>query len=66
MEQHEFVISIAADGTVRVETHGVKGPACEEYVKLFEEILAGQGVFERTAEYYEPATGVTINTQQTT
>ena len=66
MEQHEFDISIAADGTVRIETHGVKGPACEEYVKLFEEILAGQSTFERTAEYYEPVTDVIINTQRQT
>ena len=62
MEQHEFNIEVTPDGAVRIETRGVKGPACEEYVKLFEEILAGQGAFERTAEYYEPATGVAINT----
>ena len=66
MEQHEFDISIAADGTVRIETHGVKGATCEEYVKIFEEILAGQGTFERTVEYYEPATDVTIDLRQST
>ncbi|MDR1521031.1 MAG: DUF2997 domain-containing protein [Planctomycetota bacterium] len=64
METHEFDIAINPDGTVRVLVQGTKGPVCEKYAELFQNILAGETVVERTAEYYAPPTGVEINLEQ--
>lgn len=61
METHELDIEIKTDGTVRVLVRGVKGPACEQYAKLFTSILPGPSTLERTGEYYEASTGVNIN-----
>ncbi|MHC4201106.1 MAG: DUF2997 domain-containing protein [Planctomycetota bacterium] len=61
METHEFDIAIGPDGKVQVHVKGVKGAACEEYVKLFERILNSQGEATHTNEYYEPPTGVAID-----
>jgi len=63
VETHEFDISIGKDGKVRVHVKGVKGAACEEYVKLFERILNAEGTVEHTSEYYEPPTGVEIHVE---
>jgi hypothetical protein len=64
MEVHEFDIEIRPDGKVAVHIRGVKGAACMEYTKLFEQILAGSANVELTAEYYEPPTGVQIRVEQ--
>ena len=64
MECHEFDIEIRPNGEVRVHIHGVKGPGCTEYVKLFEQILHSEGETELTSEYYEPPTGVEIHIEQ--
>ena len=67
METHELEISIGPDGKVRAHIKGVKGAACEEYVKLLEKILNSQGTdVEHTAEYYEPPTGVEIHIEHKT
>lgn len=66
METHELDIAILPDGTVRMEVHGAKGPECEKYAALFQQILAGEVVeTERTQEYYEASTGVTVNLRVT-
>ena len=64
MEPHEFDISIQPDGKVQVHIKGVKGQACEEYVKLFQQILSAEGQVEHTSEYYEPPTNVAIHIEQ--
>ncbi|MCC8190762.1 MAG: DUF2997 domain-containing protein [Planctomycetes bacterium] len=61
METHELEIEIRPDGTVRTHVRGVKGPACEQYAALVQSILDGESVIERTEEYYEQPTGVTID-----
>ncbi|MFC1671647.1 DUF2997 domain-containing protein [Planctomycetota bacterium] len=66
METHEFDISIQPDGKVRIHVKGAKGPACQEYVKLFEEILNAEGQVEHTNEFYEPPTDVSIHIDQRT
>lgn len=42
MELQEIEVVIAPDGTVRVEVHGVNGPACLEVTKDLEAALGGQ------------------------
>ena len=66
MEKHEFDISVNTDGTVRIHVMGAKGPVCERYVDLFQNILRGEVEVERTAEYYEPPSGVEINLENLT
>ena len=60
MEQHDLDITIGTDGNVRVHVKGVKGSACEEYVKLIGSILNSEGEVTRTNEFYEPPTSVAI------
>ncbi len=64
METHELDIAIQPDGKVQVHIKGVKGPGCEEYVKLFEQLLAARGEIEHTTEYYEPPTDVKTHLEQ--
>ena len=64
MEQHEFDIAIGPDGKVRIEVKGVKGQACQDYTKVFEEILGKAESVEHTAEFYAPPTGVAIRVEQ--
>lgn len=52
-QREELEIEIAADGTVKVRTHGVKGKACLEYVELLRGILGPVASQEPTPEFYE-------------
>jgi hypothetical protein len=61
MENHELRIEIGKDGKVRVETTGVKGKACLEYIKLVEQIVGKSLGQELTQEYYEPDSRVQID-----
>ena len=54
MKMHELEVTISPDGTVQVHVQGLKGKACEEYVKFFEKILSAEAEVERTSEYYMP------------
>ncbi|MCX7933851.1 MAG: DUF2997 domain-containing protein [Planctomycetota bacterium] len=64
METHEFEIQILPDGQVKIHIKGVKGPACEEYARLFQRLMSQEGKIERTHEYYEPPTDVRIDVEQ--
>lgn len=64
METHEFDIAINPDGTVRIEVQGTKGPVCEKYVEIFQEIIQGETRVERTSDYYAPPTGVETKIDQ--
>lgn len=66
VEIHEFDIAINPDGTVRIHVQGAKGPACEKYVGLFQEILGGEPQVERTSEYYEPPSETSVDLEQYT
>ena len=61
MESHEFDIEIKPGGEVKIHIKGVKGQACMDYVKLFEQIVGEARDVEHTSEYYEPPTGVQIH-----
>jgi hypothetical protein len=66
VEQHEFEIEIRPDGKIMVHIKGVKGSACLEYAKLFEQIAHGAGQAQHTHEFYEPPTDVRIDLEQKT
>ncbi len=53
MERHELEIVIDQQGRVTVEVKGAKGPACLEYVELFEKNVGRVRSKTRTSEYYE-------------
>jgi|GEM_PF-6317132 len=59
-ERHELEIIIDTQGRVTVEVKGAKGPACLNYVELFEETLGRVKNKHLTAEYYEPPKSSTI------
>ena len=64
MEAHEFDIAITPQGEVKVHIKGVKGQACLEYVKLFEQLMTEATEVQHTAEFYEPPTGVAVHVEQ--
>jgi hypothetical protein len=66
MEQHEFEIEIRPDGKIMVHIKGVKGNACLEYAKMFEQIAGGPAQLENTHEFYAPPTDVRIDVEQKT
>ena len=61
--REELEIEIDEQGRVHVVTKGLKGPACLEYAKVFQELL-GPVVEQRlTHEYYEQPPDVRIGSQ---
>lgn len=49
----KLIVKISADGKVIAETEGMKGPSCENYVKLLEKIVQGKTIkLERKPEYF--------------
>ncbi len=65
MAMHELDITIQPNGQVKLHIQGVKGAACDQYVKLLEEILSSDAdQIERTGEFYEPPVDVEIDLQQ--
>lgn len=55
----EIEITIAPDGSVHIETMGVKGKSCLELTKFLEEALGGELKRELKPDYYEPDTYIT-------
>ena len=57
-------IKLLPDGTIQVETFGIKGKKCEDYIPLIEELTNAKVVSkEYTKEYYEEEQEKEINTQ---
>ena len=52
-EKAELVVTIGADGVVRIKTHGLKGQACLVETKDLEEALGKVKNREKTGEFYE-------------
>ena len=47
-------IKLLPDGTIQVETFGIKGKKCEEYIPLIEELTNAKVVSKSyTKEFYE-------------
>jgi hypothetical protein len=63
MEQHDFEIEIAKDGTVKVHISGAKGKVCLDYAAFLTSVVGKQESVELTSEYYEPETGVQVSPQ---
>jgi hypothetical protein len=51
-DKTELEITIGPDGTVRIETHGLKGQACLAETKGLEEALGKVASREKTREFY--------------
>lgn len=47
-------IKLLPNGEIRMETHGVKGKKCDDYVELFKKLVQANIVdVKHTDEYYE-------------
>ncbi len=47
-------IKLMPNGEIRMETHGVKGKKCDEYVELFKKLVKANIIdIQHTKEYYE-------------
>lgn len=50
-------IKLMPNGEIRMETHGVKGKKCDDYVELFKQLVNVNIVdLQHTDEYYETET----------
>lgn len=57
-------IKLMPSGEIRMETHGVKGKKCDDYVELFKKLVDANIVdIQHTNEYYE--TEVQSESEQT-
>lgn len=66
MAQHEFEITIDADGQVHAHSKGFKGQACQDAVRLLEQIVGSVKELQYTSERYEPDEEVRFQIQQNT
>ena len=60
----EIVVTIAPDGTVKLETHGLKGQACLAETEALEKALGTVKSRTRTAEWYQQETAARTKTKQ--
>ena len=63
-EKVEIVVSIAPDGTVRLETRGLKGQSCVAETEALEKALGTVRSRTRTAEWYQPQAAERTKTRQ--
>ncbi len=63
-EKLEIVATIAPDGTVRLETHGLKGQSCVAETEAVEKALGAVKRRTRTAEWYQQASAAKGKTTQ--
>ncbi len=63
-EKLEIVATIAPDGTVKLETHGLKGQSCLAETEAVEKALGTVRSRTRTAEWYQQATAARGKTTQ--
>lgn len=63
-EKLQIVVTIAPDGTVKLETHGLKGQACLAETEALEKALGTVKSRTRTAEWYQQETGARTKTKQ--
>ena len=55
-------IKLMPNGEIRMETHGVKGKKCDDYVELFKKLVNVNIVdLKHTDEYYETENQVEYN-----
>ncbi len=63
-EKLEIVVTIAPDGTVKLETHGLKGQACLAETEALEKALGTVKSRIRTAEWYQVKAAARTKTKQ--
>ncbi len=63
-EKLEIAVTIAPDGTVTLETRGLKGQACVAETEAVEKALGTVRSRTRTAEWYQQATAARGKTTQ--
>ncbi len=51
--KYQIIIEIAEDGTVKLESKGMKGPTCDQELGPVVEKLGEVSEKKHTAEYYE-------------
>lgn len=54
MPEREFDITIGKTGEVELHVKGIKGRACMDVVKVFEEMVGEMKSRQETSEFYEP------------
>lgn len=54
MPEREFDITIGRTGEVELHVKGIKGRACLDAVKVFEQIVGEMKSQQQTSEFYEP------------
>jgi hypothetical protein len=64
MNQREFDITIAPNGTVEVHVKGYKGKGCLDALKLFQQIIGEVQSRRETSEFYEPDEQVQFRVEQ--
>lgn len=56
-------IKLMPSGEIKMETHGVKGKKCDDYIELFKKLVDANIVeIQHTKEFYESET--VINSEQ--
>jgi hypothetical protein len=55
----EIEIEVLPDGTIRMNTHGLKGSKCDEELRPIERALGKVKDHSRTKEYYEQSATTT-------
>ena len=63
-EKLEIVVTIAPDGTVKLETRGLKGQSCLAETEALEKALGTVRSRTRTAEWYQPGAAAKGRTAQ--
>lgn len=52
-------IKLLPNGEIRMETHGVKGKKCDDYVELFKKLVNANIIdVQHTDEYYQTETNI--------
>lgn len=61
MSREEIEITIGADGEVNLETHGIKGAACNRVMEAFVRALGKLKTAQQTDEFFEAAVDVEVD-----
>ncbi len=60
VQKEEIEIVIGKDGEVHVQTKGIKGKKCMEYIRIVEKAVGKIKEQVLTSEYYEPEPDVEL------
>ncbi len=63
MSREEIEITIGPDGEVNLETHGIKGAACNAVMEAFVQALGKLKSARQTEEFFEASIDVEVDTR---